>query len=46
MASQSKLTITDKDIAGLKYFEKLWLLFERLHERGAGIKLFVVADLI
>ena len=34
MAGQSKRKITDKDITGLKYFEKLLPLFERLHEVG------------
>ncbi len=34
MAGQSKPKITDKDITGLKYFEKLLPLFERLHEVG------------
>ena len=34
MAGQSKPKITDSDITGLKYFEKLLPLFERLHEVG------------
>ena len=34
MAGKSKLKITDRDIAGLKYFEKLLPLFDRLHEVG------------
>ncbi len=34
MAGQSKPKITDRDITGLKYFEKLRPLFERLREVG------------
>ena len=34
MAGESKPTITDRDITGLKYFEKLLPLFDRLHEVG------------
>ena len=34
MAGRSKPSITDGDIAGLKYFEKLLSLFERLREVG------------
>ena len=34
MAGRSKPRITDGDITGLKYFEKLLPLFERLHEVG------------
>jgi hypothetical protein len=32
MADRVKPRITDKQITGLKYFEKLLPLFERLHE--------------
>ena len=34
MAGPSKPRITDRDITGLKYFEKLLPLFDRLHEVG------------
>ena len=34
MAGRAKANITDKDITGLKYFEKLLPLFERLREVG------------
>jgi hypothetical protein len=34
MADRSKPRITDRDITGLKYFEKLLPLFQRLHEVG------------
>ena len=33
-SDNSKPEIRDKDITGLKYFEKLLPLFERLHEFG------------
>jgi hypothetical protein len=33
-AKQTKQTIADRDITGLKSFEKLRPLFERLHEVG------------
>ncbi len=36
MSDKSKPEICDKNITGLKYFEKLLPLFERLHEVGCG----------
>lgn len=34
MAGQKRIDITDKDLAGFKYFEKLKPLFARLHDVG------------
>ena len=34
MAGRSKPKITESDMTGLKFFEKLLPLFERLHEVG------------
>jgi hypothetical protein len=36
MAHQKREQIRERDITGLKYFRKLWPLFERLHEVGCG----------
>ena len=34
MVNQKREEIRERDITGLKYFRKLWPLFERLHEVG------------
>jgi Transposase DDE domain len=34
MASDKRRAIREEDVQGLKYFRKLWPLFERLHEVG------------
>jgi Transposase DDE domain len=34
MANDKRIAIREEDVQGLKYFRKLWPLFERLHEVG------------
>jgi hypothetical protein len=34
MSNDKRSAIREEDIQGLKYFRKLWPLFERLHEVG------------
>jgi len=36
MRSDERSTIREEDVQGLKYFRKLWPLFERLHDVGCG----------
>jgi len=36
MEREERKPIREQDVHGLKYFNKLWPLFERLHEVGCG----------